>query len=200
MNLQQYKFVFIAIGLIGVLLIASPVFADVISFPSSEHFSELYILGPNKMASDLPFNIVTGQNYTIYLGIGNHLESSTYYVCYIKLRNQTESFPNENKLPSSLSHVYERKLFIQYNSNYTIPLTFLLSNFSISNNQFYLESLVINNEEIKVNKIANFDQENNGYYFMLFIELWVLNPQSESLEYQQRYVFFWLNVTPAFKK
>lgn len=196
MNLQQYKFVFIAIGLIGVLLIASPVFADVISFPSSEHFSELYILGPEQMATNIPFNIVAGQNYLIYLGVGNQLDSCTHYVTYIKLRNQTEPFPDKvTQSDSSLAPLYEYRIFIQKGVNWTSPMTFSVQNITFSNNQSILGRLIINDLEFDVNKLAQFDEINNGYFYQIFIELWISNPTIEKLEYQNRFVYFWFNLT-----
>ena len=94
MKLEGYKLIFIAVGLIGVLLIATPAIADAIHLPGGEQFSELYLLGPNQMAANYPSNIVVGQNYSVYVGVGNQLGSSAYYVLYVKLGNQTDQLPN----------------------------------------------------------------------------------------------------------
>jgi uncharacterized membrane protein len=195
MKLNDYKLIFIAIGLIGVLLIASPALADLLHFPSGEQFSELYLLGPNQMAANIPFNIAAGQNYSVYLGVGNHLGASAYYVCYVKLRNQTDPSPNDiTQTASSLAPLYEYRTFVQNGVNWTVPLTFSLSGVSISNNQSMLGSITINNAQFDIGKIAQLDQKNNGYYYQLFIELWAFNP-SDTLQYQNRYVYFWMNVT-----
>jgi uncharacterized membrane protein len=194
MKLADYKLVFVAVGLIGILLIASPVLADVLRLPSGERFSELYLLGPDQMAENFPFNIAVGENYSVY--VGNHLGASAYYVCYTKLRNQAEPYPNETtQTPSSLTPLYEYQTFVQNGMNWTTPLTFSISNVSISNNQSLLESITINNMKFDEGKTAQLDQESNGYYYQLFIELWAFNPASETLQYQNRYVYFWLNVT-----
>jgi hypothetical protein len=42
-KLGDYKLIFVAIGLIGVLLIASPAIGGAISLPGGEQFSELYL-------------------------------------------------------------------------------------------------------------------------------------------------------------
>ena len=42
MKLGDYKLIFVAVGLIGFLLIASPAIAGVIRPPGGEQFSELY--------------------------------------------------------------------------------------------------------------------------------------------------------------
>lgn len=196
MKLVDYKLAFVAVGLIGLLLIASPALINVIRLPGSEQFSELYLLGPDQTATNLPFNITVGQNYSVYLGVGNHLGASAYYVCYVKLRNETEPLPDETtQTPSSLSPLYEYREFVQNGLNWTAPLTFSISNLSISNNQSLLESININNVKFDVCKTAQLDQKNDGYYYQLFVELWVFNPASGTIQYQNRYVYFWLNAT-----
>jgi uncharacterized membrane protein len=193
---MYYKRVFVAAGLIGILLIASPTLINVFSLPSDEQFSELYLLGPNQTATNLPFNIVVGQNYTVYLGVGNQLGFSAYYVCYVKLRNETEPLPNETtQTPSSLVPLYEYRALVQNGLNWAAPLTFSFSSLSISNNQSSLRSITINNVKFDVDKTAQLDQKNHGYYYQLFVELWAFNPASGTLQYQNRYVYFWLNMT-----
>jgi hypothetical protein len=186
---------FIAISFIGILLIASPVLAE-IHFPSTEQFSEIYLLGPNQMATDIPFNVNTSQTYTVYLGVGNHLDSSAYYVSYVKIRNQTESFPSEkDQTPSSLSPVHEYRLFLENNQNLTYPLVFSFKNVDFSNNQAVVKTLSINGLDINLSEPSQFDSENQGYYYQFIVELWAVNPLSTVTQYQNRYVYFWVNVT-----
>jgi uncharacterized membrane protein len=195
-KISDYKLVFSAVGLIGILLIASPAFAAVFHLPGGEQFSELYLLGPGHMAESIPFNIAVGQNYSVYLGVGNHMGDSVYYVCYVKLRNQTEPLPNGLTGTSSLiTPLYEYRVCIRNEANWTSPLIFSFTNVSISNNHSLLESITINDVTFDVNKLAQFDQENNGYYYQLFVELWAFNTSSNALQYQNRYVYFWLNTT-----
>jgi hypothetical protein len=198
MKLADYKIAFVAIGLIGVLLVASPALANVLRISGGEQFSELYFLGPSKVAANIPFNIAVGQNYSVYLGVGNHLGSSAYYVCYVKLRNQTEPSPNQTtQTPSSLAPLFEYRAFVQNDVNWSVPLTFFFSKILVSDNQSILESITINNVKFDVHKLAQFDQENNGYYYQLFVELWAFNSELGTIQYQDRYVYFWLNATSA---
>ncbi len=111
MKLGEYKLIFVAVGLIGALLIASPAIAGAIRPPSEEQFSELYLLGPNQMAQNYPSNIAIGQNYSVYVNVANHLGSSTYYVLYVKLANATDQLPNTTLgTPSPLAPLYEYRL------------------------------------------------------------------------------------------
>ena len=103
MKLGDYKLIFIAAALIGSLLIASPAIAGAVRLPQGEQFSELYLLGPSQMAENYPHNIAVGQNYSVYVNVGNHLGSSAYYTIYVKLGNQTDQLPNAT--PVSYTHL-----------------------------------------------------------------------------------------------
>ena len=46
MQLENVRIIFIAVGLIGVLLFASPTIGLLIRVPAGKEFSELYFLGP----------------------------------------------------------------------------------------------------------------------------------------------------------
>ena len=108
MKLEEYKLIFIAVGLIGILLIAAPAIAQIIPSPGSEQFSELYLLGPEHMAENYPSNIIIGQNYSVYVGVGNHLGASAFYTLYVKLLNGTDALPNAtSQIPSPSIPLYE---------------------------------------------------------------------------------------------
>jgi uncharacterized membrane protein len=170
-------------------------FVEVIRLSEGEAFSELFLLGPEEMAQDLPFNIEANKDYTIHIGIGNHKGTSTHYTCYVILRNQTDSLPNETKRThTSLPPLYEYQIVLQDEEKWTAPLTFSLSNSQITNNQTMLEAITINNITFNVQKITEFDQENKGYYYQLLLELWAFNPKTGSHEYQNRFVYFWLKI------
>ncbi|MDR1992480.1 MAG: DUF1616 domain-containing protein [Nitrososphaerota archaeon] len=195
-QLSDYRIIFASICTIGILLLASPLIVEVIPSPNGETFSELYLLGPEKTAQNLPFNIIPGQNYSIYLGVGNYMGTSTYYICNVKLRNQTEPAPNsDTQTASSQPTLYEYRTVIQNNKNSTIPLNFSISTTSPAENLTLLQSITINNIEFNVNKLTRYDPDNNGYYYQLFVELWAYNPNVSITQYQNRYVYLWLNTT-----
>ena len=54
-----------------------------------EPFSELAILGPNQKIGDYPKNLTVGENFDLYLYIGNHEGEVMYYRIHIKLGNQS---------------------------------------------------------------------------------------------------------------
>ena len=197
MKLNDYKLVFVAVGLIGVLLIASPALAD-IRLPNGEQFSELYLLGPNHMAENYPFNIAVGQNYSMYVGVTNHIGSSAYYVLYVKLMNQTDLYPNAaTGTPSPVTPLYEYRFSVQDGGNWESPLNFSVSNATFSNNQSLINVLTINNIAFNVNKPAAWDANSTMFPYQLLFELWIYNVQTSSIEYNNRYVSLQLNLTQS---
>jgi uncharacterized membrane protein len=196
MKLNAYRFLFATVGLIGVLLISIPSLETAIRIPEGEQFSELYLLGPKQTADDYPFNIAAIQNYSIYVGVGNNLGSSTYYLLKIKLQNQTDLMPNANSgEPSPIQTLYEYHLSIQNHQSSRLPLTFAVSEVSTTLNQTLISKLTINGDVFNVDKPAAWDANNAMFTYNLVIELWLYNPQSNSFLYNNRFVFLPLNFT-----
>jgi uncharacterized membrane protein len=196
MKLEGYKLVFVVVGLIGVLLIATPALAGAIRPPGGAQFSELYLLGPNQMAANYPFNIAVGQNYSVYVGVGNQLGSSAYYVLYVKFGNETDQMPNANLgTPSSLPPLYEYRFSIQDSMNWESLLTFSVSNASISGNNSQINTLQINGAAFNVDKPAMWNSNSTTFTYQLFFELWRYNIQSSSIQFDSRFVTLNLNLT-----
>jgi uncharacterized membrane protein len=198
MKLEDYKLIFVAVGLIGVLFIASPALADVIRLPSGEHFSELYLLGPEHMTENYQFNIAVGQNYSIYVGVTDHLGSSAYYVLYVKLKNQTDLFPNATTgTPSSLSPLYESRFALEDGQSWESPVNFSISAAAFSNNQYLVKTIIVNNIAFNVNKPADWAANATEFNYQLLFELLIYNPSTGSMNFNNRYVTLQLNLTKS---
>ena len=196
LKLEDYRVVFVAAGLIGVLLFASPTVGLVLHLPGGERFSELWVLGPGHMAEDYPFNVTAGVSYLVYVGVGNHLGSSSYYLVYVKFRNQTEPLPNATAgTPSPLSPLYEYRVVVQDGKTWEAPLTFSFSRVSRFENKCLVEALTINDVMFAVDELAMWDVNGTGYYYQLFLELWIYSLESESFQFHNRFVSRWLNMT-----
>jgi uncharacterized membrane protein len=196
MKIEGYKLIFVAVGLIGVLLIATPALGDFIRLPGGEQFSELYLLGPDHMAENYPFNIAAGQNYSVYVGVGNQLGSSAYYGLYVKFSNETDQMPNATlETPSTLQPLYEYRFSIQDSMNWESLLTFSVSNASISGNNSQINTLQINGVAFNVDKPAMWDSNSITFKYQLFFELWRYNIQSSSIQFDNRFVTLNLNLT-----
>jgi hypothetical protein len=195
MKLEDCKVVFAAVGLIGVLILASPTLGLVLHLPGGEKFSELWVLGPGHMAEDYPFNVRENESYLVYVGVGNHMGSSTYYVVYVKFRNETEPLPNATAgTPSPLEPLYEYRIFLEDGKSWEAPLNFSFSGVFFFERWSRVRTVRINDVAFGVNKLALWDVNNTGYYYQLFVELWIYNVGFE-LQFHNRFVDRWLNMT-----
>jgi len=196
MKLEGYKLVFVAVGLIGVLLIVTPAIAGTIRLPGGEQFSELYLLGPDQMATNYPYNIAVGQNYSVYVGVGNQLGSSAYYTLYVKLGNESDKMPNATlETPSSLPPLYEYSFSIQNGMNWEGHMNFSVYNASIQGTNSQISSIQINNVAFNVDKAAMWNSNSTAFTYQLLFELWIYNHESNSIEYNNRFVDLKLNLT-----
>jgi hypothetical protein len=193
---EDWKIVFVAAGLAGILLLASPTLALIVQLPQGERFSELWLLGPGMMTQDYPFNVTANTNYSVNVGVGNHMGSSVYYDLYVKFRNESETAPNDTaETPSPLPTLYARRAFVQDGENWTDPLDFSFSGISFAGSQSMIHNVTINGMSVNVDKTSSWDSENRGYYYQLFVELWIYNATSDSIQFHDRFVGLWLNAT-----
>ena len=196
MKLNSYKLIFIVVGLIGVLLIATPALAGFIHLPGGEQFSELYLLGPNQMAENYPFNIAVDQNYSVYTGVTNQMGSSQNYILYIKLLNQTDGLPNNGAAtPSPTQPIYEYKFSIANEQTWSSLFTFSIPSANAVNNQLTIQNFKINGLNFNVAKSAVWNSTTSEFQYRLLFELWIFNTQSGSFQYDSRFVDLQLNCT-----
>jgi hypothetical protein len=196
MRLEEYKLIFIAVGLIGVLLFATPTLSLVVHLPSGDKFSELYVLGSEHTAENYPYNVSAGENYSVYVGVGNHLASSAYYVVYVKFKNETDLLPNSTTgIPSPVQPLYEYRFLIKDGEVLESPLTFSVSDASITANESLIKTLTINGVAFNVDKPATWNANSNVFYYMLLLELWMYDVQPNSVQYNNRFVDVPLNLT-----
>jgi hypothetical protein len=196
MKLESYKFIFVAVGLIGVLLIASPAIAGAIHLPGGDAFSELYLLGPGQMAENYPSNIAVGANYSVYVNVGNHLGSSVYYVVYVKLANATDQLPNTSLgTPSPLLPLYEYRFSLPDGASQQSLVSFSVSSGAIQGSNSQISTLQINSQAFNVEKSAVWNSNSSKFAYQLFFELWLYNETTGSLEFNDRYVSLQLNLT-----
>jgi hypothetical protein len=193
---EDYRVAFMVAGLIGVLLFASPTLSLVAHLPSGEKFSEVWVLGPGLMAEDYPFNVRADESYLVYLGVGNHMGSSTYYVVYVKFGNETDALPKDTMVaPNPLPPLYEYRLFVRDNENWTAPLNFSFSGVTFSNDTCTIKALTMNNVTFDVNSSTVWNMESQGFFYRLFTELWVCTADSDTVIYNSRFVSLTLNQT-----
>jgi hypothetical protein len=197
MNLNEYRTVFVAASLVLMLIVAAPTLSMIIAFPDgSEPFSELWLLGPTHMAEGFPFNVEVNETYSVFVGVGNSMGVSSYYLVYVKFRNQIQPLPDiQNSKPSPLMPLYEFRAFVVDDQTWEAPLTFTVLEVSHIDDFLTINRLSINGEIFEVNSPTIWDPEHKGFYYQLFCELWLHNTVSQSFQYHGRFVGIWLNVT-----
>jgi hypothetical protein len=196
MKLNDYKLIMYAVGVFSILIVALPTITGFISLPTGEQFSELYLLGPEHMAEGYPYNIAPNQDYTIHLGVTNHIGSSAYYLVYVKLLNSTDTLPNAlNGTASPTNPIYSYRFAIPDEQTYESPVTFSITNTRTLNNQPTIGNIQINHEKIEVNKSTARNATTQQSPYKLIFELWLFNSQSNTTIFNNRYVSLNLNLT-----
>jgi hypothetical protein len=196
MSIEDLKLLYGFGCLVLGLIILSPTLAMVIRLPGGERFSELWILGPEHLAENYPFNIVEGRVYNISLGVANHMGKTEYYVVYVKVRNQTEPLPNSvNGTPSPLNPVFEYRVFLRDSEVWEKEISFSLKEFTFEDGSCRVSKLVLGGNSIDIDKVAFWDAENRGFYFQIFFELWIYDSKVMGFQYHNRFVGLWLNAT-----
>jgi uncharacterized membrane protein len=196
LKLDDYKTLFIIVGFVGSLVIASPLLTYVIPSRASEAFSKLYLLGPSGTAEGYPSNVVANETYRVYVGISDHMGSSAYYALQVKLRDRSEPLPNDTTgTPSPLPTLYEYHVFLGDNQTVETPVSFSFGGLSFLGNSCRVDTVTINGLELVLNKDVSWNSEKRTYSLELFFELWIFSTESTSFSYHNRFVGFWLNMT-----
>ena len=195
-QLNDYRIIFFTIGLIAVLLFASPTISLFVKPLASQEFSELYILGPNHTFENIPFNTTAGVTQLVYLYVGNELGYPSYYTCIVKIGNETESLPNKTLgTPSTLSTLYKYKLFIEEGATWEAPLTFRVNKLNFANGVSQISGITINGIDLPISKMSAWTAEKTGFYYNLVVELWIYNSSLGISQFHNRFVSIPLNMT-----
>ena len=198
LKFKDHKNVFFIVLLVGSLLIASPLLISLYPSPTSEQFSEFYILDSNRMTDNLPFHIKEGLNYTISLGIDNHRGVPSYYLIRVKLRTRNESLTTStNIIPSSLATIVEYRIFLDKDGILEKPLIFSMQNLSFQDNYCLVQTLLIDGLKYDVEKKVAWDQEYAGYFVEFFFELWLFDGNNNTFSFNNRWLGLWLSILPT---
>ena len=197
MRLKALKVALILASLTSVIIL-SPSLFSVLHSMSSESYSELYILGPNHAAKTFPFNIRNNEAYRIFLGIGNHIGSAAQYAVFVKLRNQSESSPDQKTSnPSPIPALNSYYISLPNGEYWETSIDFHFGGLNFSGNNYVVEYIVMNDVVININKTFSWDSERKGFYLQLFFELWIRDPESNEFLFHNRSVGIWLNITAS---
>lgn len=198
-NLEDYRALFMMATLGLALVAVSPMLGVILPFGrGSERFSEFWLLGPDHMAEGYPFNVRAGEEYSVFVGVGNHMGSSEYYKVCVKFCNGTQSLPDgKGGVPSSLSPVYEYRFFVGADEVWQSPMSFGFGDVVVEGDSLSVGEVVVDGVTFPVDVFAVWDSEREGYFFQLFFELWRYDVDSRSFSFDDRFVGLWLNMTAS---
>jgi hypothetical protein len=192
---ERLKLFFISVGLIGLLLFASPTIALFIETSGETPITQLYILGPSMTPTNYPSKIDIGQNYSFYANLENNLGESGYYILYVRLTNSTDNLPKDS---SDVSHqiepLYEYRFSLQSNHNWQNLMTFSISSGSKTGNESLINVININDLAYRVEKSSTLGSSNDKFAYHLLFDLWRYNFATNSFQYDNRCVSLGLNL------
>ena len=198
MRVEEYGVFFVVVVGILALVVASPALSRLLVYPRTEFFTEFWILGPDRMAEDYPFNISSDEEYKVFLGVGNRLGYCCYYLVEVKFRNESMSTPDSfNRSPSSLRSLFNVSAFVADETVWEIPLTFSFGyGVNESSLKVRFDSLVLNDVELDLSDyMVAWNSTKNGFFGFLFFELWIYDETVDGFTYHERFLRLMLNMT-----
>jgi len=204
LKIAEYWLLYWIIVGVSALLVASPFLSRVLVYPRTEFFTELWILDADHKAESYPFNITCNQNYTVYLGVANHLGYCAYYMVQVKFLNwsQTNLMPTrfgaiEKRLPSSLPSLLNFTIYVADEQVYEVPITFSFNyTWDQPSSKVVLSSLRFNDVLVDMSAHMVFwNATRREFRVFLFFELWLYNRSVNNFQYHGRFVGLWLNMT-----
>lgn len=198
MNLEEYRALFIVVTLGLALVTAFPLISFVMPQRNSENYSEFWLFGPDHMAEGYPCNVKAGELYRIFVGVGNQMGISEYYLIYVKFGNSTNILPDvDSSFASSLSPLSEFRFIIADNGVWERAVDFGFEGLVIEDDVLHVGSVVVNGVRFPVEVTADWNIERGGYYFQLFFELWRYDVEAGGFRFDDSFVGLWLKVTES---
>lgn len=198
MNLQEIKIMLLIVVCVSALFVASPALQRFLTYPQTEFFTELWVLGSEHEAADYPFNITVNENYNVFLGVGNQLGHCAYYMLQVKFCDLHQSATyGINQRSSTLPSLYNITFFVEDNETWELPIVFSYD--YVYNEDFtrvYFDHLLFNEVLLDLNGTSTeLDALRNGFFGNLFFELWIYNENIGSFQYHERFVDLKFNMT-----
>lgn len=202
MNVREYGVLFwVVVGILA-LLVASPALSRLLVYPRTEFFTELWLLDANHGTEEYPANISRGENYSVFLGVGNRLGYCASYVVQVKFRNQTQPAPTsfgpvEERVPSSLRSLFDVRVFVADDQVWEMPLTVSFDyGFNETLMRVELTSFSVNGATVDLdgNMVVS-DAVSGELRGFLFFELWLYDAAVDGFRYHGRFLQLSLNMT-----
>jgi len=138
----------------------------VIAVPKEgERFTEFFILGEKHLAADYPDRISVGQNYPLYIGVGNHeYRNVTYTVETWGMFVESDSVTNTSRI-MAMDPLWKRSLTLAHNETMNIAY-----NLSVEKTGYNRVEFLLFNETVPGPGVRSGDRINASYRDL---HLWV---------------------------
>jgi uncharacterized membrane protein len=158
---------FLSVIIVIVFLIAILTTVYVIIIPKEgERFTEFYILGENRTAADFPGRIIAGQNYPMFIGVGNHeYRDMTYRIETWWIRTEFDTGTNTSRIIAMEPADY-LSFTLADNESTIIPY-----NLSVREKGYDLVEFLLFNEAVPSREVNGSDRIRVSYRS---VHLWVL--------------------------
>lgn len=113
--------ILVVLVVVGVFAGSQTIFAGRVVEP----FSELGVLGPKMKIGDYPKEVIAGENFSLYLYVGNHEGKVMYYAVLVKLGNATTLISTEE--PLEVAEMARYEIMLLDGKNCTKPFTLSLA-------------------------------------------------------------------------
>jgi len=145
--------------LVLAILVAIVTAVYVLSVPrEGEQFTEFFILGTNQTAADYPDRIVPGQNYSVYVGVGNHEYRNTRYT--IETWNVQTEFDNQTNSSRIVAMDPQDRVLLTMGHNQS---TIVPYNLSVNSTRYNRVEFLLFNENVPVFEVTGSDRINASY-------------------------------------
>jgi hypothetical protein len=174
-----------------VLVLLSTFIAIVIFFPfNSEKYSEIWLLGENRVANNLPYSIEG--NHMIYVGVANHRGVEESYLVSLKIRDVVQARSDSSSSgPSSSPSIHDFSLVVNDHDFVELPIELSFGDFDVENESLVLGDITLNDVVYSIDKTILKDED--LFSVQLLFELWRFDELSADYVFQNLSVSFWLH-------
>ncbi|GAB6286042.1 MAG: DUF1616 domain-containing protein [Methanoregula sp.] len=147
-----------------VAAVATTVYVIVVP-KEGEKFTEFFILGEKKMAADYPTHLFTGQNGSLYIGIGNHEYRSINYTVETYFMQMTFNETDNTSTVNAMTPINTLMVPVAHNQTVITPYTFTPTKTNYNRIEFLLF-----NETVPGSEVQGMNRINQSYRDL---HLWV---------------------------
>lgn len=169
----------LSVVLLLTLVIAICASILVIALPKENEYStDFFILGANRIADDFPEEIIAGQNYPMFIGLGNHEKRNVTYTIETWNVNTTLNPVTNFSQINSMDPGERFSLTLADNETYIIPYTL-----SVKKTDYNRAVFLLFNETLPGPFITSSNDRINASYHHLYLHISVRQgfyPESDS--------------------